>query len=108
MKTDANRDRTIPVSIITGFLGSGKTTLLSKLLADPRMSNTAIIINEFGEMPLDHLLVTKPKEDVMLLSSGCICCTLRGELVDTLALLYAERERGEIRSSIVCSWRRQA
>ncbi len=86
----------IPVSIITGFLGSGKTTLLSRLLADPRMARAAVIINEFGEVGLDHMLVTTPREDVVLLSSGCLCCSLRGDLVNTLASLFGERARGEI------------
>jgi G3E family GTPase len=86
----------IPVSVITGFLGSGKTTLLSRLLADPRMSNAAVIINEFGEVGLDHVLVTSPREDVVLLSSGCLCCSLRGDLVNTLTQLWNERARGEM------------
>ncbi len=85
-----------PVSVITGFLGSGKTTLLSHLLADPRMSKAAVIINEFGEVGLDHLLVTTPREDVKLLSSGCLCCSLRGDLINTLTQLFNERARGEI------------
>jgi G3E family GTPase len=86
----------IPVSVITGFLGSGKTTLLSRLLADPRMNKAAVIINEFGEVGLDHVLVTSPREDVVLLSSGCLCCSLRGDLVNTLTQLWNERARGEI------------
>ncbi len=86
----------IPVSVITGFLGSGKTTLLSRLLADPRMNKAAVIINEFGEVGLDHMLVTTPREDVVLLSSGCLCCSLRGDLVNTLTQLWNERARGEI------------
>jgi G3E family GTPase len=85
-----------PVSVITGFLGSGKTTLLSRLLSDPRMNKAAVIINEFGEVGLDHLLVTTPREDVALLSSGCLCCSLRGDLVNTLTQLFNERARGEI------------
>ena len=85
-----------PVSVITGFLGSGKTTLLSRLLADPRMSKAAVIINEFGEVGLDHLLVTTPREDVTLLSSGCLCCSLRGDLINTLTQLFNERARGQI------------
>jgi G3E family GTPase len=85
-----------PVSVITGFLGSGKTTLLSRLLADPRMRKAAVIINEFGEVGLDHLLVTSPREDVTLLSSGCLCCSLRGDLINTLTQLFNERARGEI------------
>ena len=86
----------IPVSVITGFLGSGKTTLLSRLLADKRMNKAAVIINEFGEVGLDHVLVTTPREDVVLLSSGCLCCSLRGDLVNTLTQLWNERARGEI------------
>ncbi len=86
----------IPVSVITGFLGSGKTTLLSRLLADARMNKAAVIINEFSEVGLDHRLVTTPREDMVLLSSGCLCCSLRGDLVNTLAGLYGERVRGEI------------
>jgi G3E family GTPase len=85
-----------PVSVITGFLGSGKTTLLSRLLADPRMNKAAVIINEFGEVGLDHMLVTTPREDVVLLSSGCLCCSLRGDLINTLTQLFNERARGEI------------
>ncbi len=81
---------TIPVSVITGFLGSGKTTLLSRLLADPRMSKAAVIINEFGEVGLDHLLVTSPREDVVLLSSGCsrVLSVLDGMHSITLDLKY--------------------
>ena len=86
----------IPVSVITGFLGSGKTTLLARLLADARMNKAAVIINEFGEVGLDHMLVTNPREDVVLLSSGCLCCSLRGDLVETLTRLFNERARGEI------------
>lgn len=83
------------VSIITGYLGSGKTTLLNRLLRDPAFANTAVIINEFGEIALDHLLVAAPSENMVMLASGCICCTVRGELVDTLADLARKRSRGE-------------
>jgi G3E family GTPase len=89
---------TIPVSVITGFLGSGKTTLLSRLVMDPRMNKAAVIINEFGELGLDHVLVRAPRKEVMLLSSGCLCCSLRGDLVNTLTSLYNERARREIPS----------
>jgi G3E family GTPase len=85
-----------PVSIITGFLGSGKTTLLNHVLADPRMAGAAVIINEFGEIGLDHLLIATPNENTVLLSSGCICCTVRGDLVDTLRDLDAKRAAGGI------------
>src|SRR5262249_25830731 len=65
----------LPVSVLTGFLGSGKTTLLRELLRDPNFSETAVVINEFGEIGLDHLLVESAREDMVLLSSGCLCCT---------------------------------
>ena len=85
-----------PITILTGFLGSGKTTLLNRLLADEGMAETAVLINEFGEIGLDHLLVQEITEGVVLLSSGCICCTVQGELVDSLRELYLNRIQGEI------------
>jgi G3E family GTPase len=85
-----------PVSIITGFLGSGKTTLLNHLLRHPGMAGAAVIINEFGDIGLDHLLVATPNENTVLLSSGCICCTVRGDLVDTLRRLFCQRRDSEI------------
>jgi G3E family GTPase len=88
-------DRT-PVSIITGFLGSGKTTLLNRLLQDAEMAKAAVIINEFGEIGLDHLLVTTPSENVVLLKNGCLCCSVRGDLVETLADLHARRSAGVV------------
>ena len=86
----------LPTTLITGFLGSGKTTLLNGLLAHPAMADTAVIVNEFGEVGLDHLLIETAFEDAVLLKSGCICCTVRGDLVDTLASLAARRAGGEI------------
>jgi G3E family GTPase len=86
----------IPTVLVTGFLGSGKTTLLNGLLAHPDMRDTAVIVNEFGEVGLDHLLLETAFEDAVLLQSGCICCTVRGDLVDTLTTLIERRERGEI------------
>lgn len=88
----------IPVVIITGFLGSGKTTLLNHLLMDPALADTAVIINEFGEVSLDHLLVETALENTLVLQSGCICCTIRGDLVDTLNDLIGKRDRREIPS----------
>lgn len=86
----------LPVSLITGFLGSGKTTLLNRLLRHPGMARTAVVINEFGEIGLDHTLVESAKDDVVLMQSGCLCCTIRGDLVDTLRSLMVKRSRGEI------------
>ncbi|MET1028203.1 MAG: GTP-binding protein [Dongiaceae bacterium] len=86
----------LPVSVITGFLGSGKTTLLRHLLVQDWMADTAVVINEFGEIGLDHDLLEAANEDTLLLSSGCLCCTVRGDLIDTLRRLYKQRERGEI------------
>ena len=86
----------LPVSVITGFLGSGKTTLLKYLLKHPDMGQTAVIINEFGEVGLDHLLVEKAEDDTILLDSGCLCCTIRGDLIDAMRRLYKRRHKGEI------------
>ncbi len=86
----------IPVSVITGFLGSGKTTLLGRLLPKPELADTAVIINEFGEIGLDHELVERSDDHMVLLSSGCLCCTIHNTLVETLRLLHDKRERGEI------------
>src|SRR5260370_40897682 len=69
-----------PVALLTGFLGSGKTTLLKRMLADPALSDTAVIINEFGEVGLDHHLIEHVADDVVLLPSGCLCCAMKGEL----------------------------
>jgi G3E family GTPase len=86
----------LPVTVLTGFLGSGKTTLLNALLRRPELARTAVLINEFGEIGLDHLMVEKVDGDVVLLSSGCLCCTVRGELADSLRRLAARAEAGEI------------
>ncbi len=86
----------IPVSVLTGFLGSGKTTLLSHLIRQPDMADTACIINEFGEVGLDHTLIAKSDDSTVLLNSGCLCCTVRGDLVDTFRDLFLKRVKGEV------------
>ena len=86
----------IPVTVLTGFLGSGKTTLLRHLLAHPDMEETAVIVNEFGAVGLDHHLLESSNEDTLLLDNGCLCCGLRGDLVETLLSLLERRERGEV------------
>jgi G3E family GTPase len=85
-----------PVNLITGFLGSGKTTLLNRMLASPQLTDTAVLINEFGEVGLDHELIERVDENTVLLQSGCLCCTIRGELADAVKTLHSRRERGEI------------
>lgn len=93
----AYEDR-IPVNVITGFLGSGKTTLLRRLLASPRLANTAVLINEFGEVGLDHLLLERVDEETVVLQSGCVCCTIRSDLTAAVRDLFGKRERSEIPS----------
>ena len=83
----------IPVNIITGFLGSGKTTLLQRLLASPKLANTAVLINEFGEVSLDHLLLDIVDQETVILESGCVCCTIRGDLAEAIRELHSKRER---------------
>jgi G3E family GTPase len=85
-----------PVSILTGFLGSGKTTLLNRALRAPEMARTAVIINEFGEIALDHALAAQSDDSVIVLENGCLCCTVRSDLVGTLNDLYHRRHAGRI------------
>lgn len=85
-----------PVTLLTGFLGSGKTTLLNRALRDPAMARTAVVINEFGEVSLDHALATTSDDTIMVLENGCLCCTVFGDLVETMNRLYHAREANEI------------
>ena len=85
-----------PVTILTGFLGSGKTTLLNRALRAPTMANTAVVINEFGEISLDHALAGQSNDTIMVLENGCLCCTVFGDLVTKLNELYHTREDGAI------------
>src|SRR5437899_913845 len=87
----------IPLTVLTGFLGAGKTSLLNRLPSDPALAETAVIVNEFGEIGLDHLLVKPIRDGVVLLQSGCLCCTLRGDLVDALEELLRDLDNGRIR-----------
>jgi G3E family GTPase len=84
----------VPLTVLTGFLGAGKTSLLNRLVSDPALAETAVIINEFGEISLDHLLVKPIRDGVVLLQSGCLCCTLRGDLVDALEQLLRDLDNG--------------
>ena len=88
----------IPTSIITGFLGAGKTTLLNQMLKDPLLANACVVINEFGEVGIDHLLVEKSDDNIVELASGCLCCTIRGDLINTLGELLAKRDAGSIKA----------
>jgi G3E family GTPase len=86
----------LPVALVTGFLGSGKTTLISAVLAHPDMGETVVLVNELGEVAIDHHLVRRVDERTVVLASGCVCCTLRGDLRDELRDLLARRSRGEL------------
>ncbi|HQT77766.1 MAG: GTP-binding protein [Rhodospirillales bacterium 20-64-7] len=85
-----------PVTVLTGFLGAGKTTLLNHLLRQPALAHTAVLVNEFGEIGIDHLLVRKLDDSTVLLNAGCLCCTVRGDLTRALREMLPRARRGEI------------
>jgi G3E family GTPase len=85
-----------PVSILTGFLGSGKTTLLNRLLQSPELRDTAVLINEYGEIAIDHLLVRESSDNITVLANGCVCCSVAGDMVKALRDLYFKRANHEV------------
>jgi G3E family GTPase len=92
------RGARIPVTIVTGFLGSGKTTLIRELLARPEGANTALVINEYGEVGIDHSLLRASSDATVLLGNGCVCCAVRTDLQESLRMLFADRARGAVPS----------
>ena len=97
MNVPPTKEKRTPVSLLTGFLGSGKTTLLNAWLRDDAMADAAVIVNEFGEVGIDHALIASSNENTIELTTGCLCCTVRGDLVETLRDLHQRRRAGEIR-----------
>ncbi|WP_119422960.1 CobW family GTP-binding protein [Desertibaculum subflavum] len=94
-----DRDRSaarMPVSLVTGFLGSGKTTLINRLLRHPGMAATLVVVNEFGDVGLDHLLYERVDGETVLMQSGCVCCTVRSDLETTLRDIAAKRAKGAL------------
>ncbi len=96
MAIDETSETRIPVTLLTGFLGSGKTTLLNHWLRDPALADAAVIVNEFGEIGIDHALIASSNDNTIELSTGCLCCTVQGDLVETLRDLRAKRSAGQI------------
>ena len=92
---------TTPVTVLTGFLGAGKTTVLNHLLRQPALARTAVLVNEFGEVGIDHLLVEKLDENTVLLNAGCLCCTVRGDLTRTLREMLPRARRDEISRIVI-------
>jgi G3E family GTPase len=92
-ETDRSR---LPVVLLSGFLGSGKTTLVNALLRDPRLADTAVAVNEFGEVPLDHHLIDQGRDRTVVMANGCLCCNLAGDLEDAVMRVFSRRQAGEL------------
>src|SRR5215831_13311617 len=90
----------LPVTVVTGFLGSGKTTLIRALLAKPEGAGTAVVVNEYGEIGIDHALLRSSSDATVLLGNGCLCCNVRSDLQETLRTLFADRARGAVPSFV--------
>ena len=89
-------DPRVPVTLLTGFLGAGKTTLLNAVLSASSAGRVAVIVNEFGEAGLDHDLIEESSEEIILMRSGCLCCSVRGDLSKTIADLFERRVQNEV------------
>ena len=89
-------DARLPVALITGFLGSGKTTLLNRLLRDPAMSATAVVINEFGDVPLDQLFIEETDGEVVVMANGCLCCSVQDDIEGVIGRLFSRRDQGSL------------
>ena len=96
MREDKKPPPPFPLTLITGFLGAGKTSLLNRLLRDPLAAGTLVLVNEFGEIGLDHLLVEQVDGDMLVMTSGCLCCSIRGELIAALEDILRRRDNGRI------------
>ncbi|MGL4526827.1 MAG: CobW family GTP-binding protein, partial [Aestuariivirga sp.] len=96
MSDSTHQRQRIPVTLVTGFLGSGKTTLINAGLKAPELSKTVVVVNEFGEVGLDHQLYTSSNDAVVVLENGCLCCTVRSDLIGTMNSLYHDRQSGRL------------